>query len=138
MKTNTKNLDQQIAALMKLRDQDIDTSDIPEVKDWTRAVVGKFYRPLKEPVTLRIDGDVLGWLKSEGPGYQTRINTLLRAVMAGRSSGAVSEISEMGASASEATAVFRFPSLERHGELEKYDHIAELISERHSLFVCAR
>lgn len=138
MKTNTKSLEQQIAALMKLRDQDIDTSDIPEVKDWTKAVVGKFYRPLKEPVTLRIDGDVLGWLKSEGPGYQTRINTLLRAAMAGHSSGAVSEISDMGASASEATAdVFRFPSLERHGELEKYDHIAQLIAERHSLFVCA-
>ena len=71
----------ELAALVALRDQDIDTSDIPEVKDWRRAVVGKFYRPLKEPVTLRLDADVLAWLKSEGPGYQTRLNAMLRQVM---------------------------------------------------------
>jgi uncharacterized protein (DUF4415 family) len=66
---------------VRLRDGDIDTSDIPEVKDWSRAVVGKFYRPIKEPVTIRLDADVLDWLKSQGPGYQTRINSLLRGVM---------------------------------------------------------
>lgn len=64
-----------------MRDNDIDTSDIPEVRDWSKAVVGKFYRPLKEPITLRLDADVLAWLKSSGPGYQTRINTLLRQLM---------------------------------------------------------
>jgi uncharacterized protein (DUF4415 family) len=67
-----------------LRDEDIDTSDIPEVRDWSRAVVGKFYRPIKEPVTIRLDADVLDWLKSGGPGYQTRINILLREAMSGR------------------------------------------------------
>jgi uncharacterized protein (DUF4415 family) len=69
---------------MRLRDRDIDTSDIPEVKDWSRAVVGKFYRPIKEPVTIRLDADVLDWLKSQGPGYQTRINALLREMMDSR------------------------------------------------------
>ena len=73
--------DRELAALVALRDQDIDTSDIPEVKDWGGAVVGRFYRPVKEPVTLRLDADVLAWLKSEGPGYQTRLNAMLRQVM---------------------------------------------------------
>jgi uncharacterized protein (DUF4415 family) len=86
MKRRTEQHDPELAALMRLRDEDIDTSDIPEVRDWSKAVVGKFYRPIKEPVTLRLDVDLLAWLKSEGPGYQTRINTLLREVMNGTSS----------------------------------------------------
>ena len=84
MKTLTEEQNQQLAALMELRDEDIDTSDIPEVKDWSRAVVGRFYRPLKEQVCLRLDVDVLAWLKSDGPGYQTRINRLLRECMTAR------------------------------------------------------
>lgn len=59
----------------------VDTSDIPEVKDWRRAEVGKFYRPIKKSVTVRLDMDVLAWLKSQGAGYQTRINALLRRAM---------------------------------------------------------
>jgi uncharacterized protein (DUF4415 family) len=39
------------------------------------------YRPIKKPVTLRIDADVLAWFKKRGPGYQTRINQALRRVM---------------------------------------------------------
>jgi len=66
---------------LRLREEDIDTSDIPEVTDWSKAVVGKFYRPRKEPITIRLDADVVAWLKAEGPGYQTRINTLLRNAM---------------------------------------------------------
>jgi uncharacterized protein (DUF4415 family) len=66
---------------MQLRDGQIDTSDIPEVTDWSKAVVGKFYRPLKEPVTIRLDADIVAQLKAEGPGYQTRINALLRQTM---------------------------------------------------------
>lgn len=81
MTTHTEKQHRELAALVQLRDEDIDTSDIPEVTDWSRAVVGKFYRPIKEPVTLRLDADVLAWLKSKGPGYQTRINALLREAM---------------------------------------------------------
>ncbi|MGC2765277.1 MAG: BrnA antitoxin family protein [Candidatus Acidiferrum sp.] len=45
------------------------------------ADVGTLYRPIKKPVTLRIDADVLAWFKKQGPGYQTRINQALRRVM---------------------------------------------------------
>lgn len=85
MKINARKLDRETKALMRLRDDQIDTSDIPEVKDWNKAVVGKFYRPMKEPVTIRLDADVVAWLKSQGPGYQTRINALLRQAMSTKS-----------------------------------------------------
>jgi uncharacterized protein (DUF4415 family) len=83
MRPRAEPRSRELAALVRLRDADIDTSEISEIKDWSRAVVGKFYRPIKEPVTLRLDADVLAWLKSLGPGYQTRINTLLREAMTG-------------------------------------------------------
>ena len=73
--------DKQIAALRRLKDKDIDLSDIPEIKDWSKAVVGKFYRPIKKSLTIRVDADVLAWLKAQGKGYQTRINSLLREAM---------------------------------------------------------
>jgi uncharacterized protein (DUF4415 family) len=61
----------------------IDFSDIPETteQDWQGAVRGKFYRPLKRQLTVRIDADVLEWLKSQGKGYQSRLNEILRAEM---------------------------------------------------------
>ncbi len=71
----------ELATLKRMRDEEIDTSDIPEVADWRRAVVGKFYRPIKKSLTIRLDADVLAWLKSQGRGYQTRINTILRGAM---------------------------------------------------------
>jgi uncharacterized protein (DUF4415 family) len=64
-----------------MKESEIDTTDIPPVSDWSRAVVGKFYRPIKKPLTIRIDADVLAWLKGAGSGYQTRINALLRRAM---------------------------------------------------------
>ena len=66
--------------LSKMQDKDIDTSDIPELDD-------AFFKnaeikvPPKQPVTLRLDTDVLAWFKSQGQGYQTRINKLLRSYM---------------------------------------------------------
>ena len=71
----------ELAALKRMKDESTDTSDLPEVTDWTRAVVGKFYRPIKKPLTIRLDADVLAWLKSQGKGYQTRINAILRTAM---------------------------------------------------------
>jgi len=67
--------------LEKMKQNDIDLSDLAEVRDWNGAVAGKFYRPIKKPLTLRIDADVLAWLKSQGKGYQTRINRILRSAM---------------------------------------------------------
>lgn len=74
----------EIAANLKeleaLGDEDIDLSDMPEVTDWSNAVRGKFYRPVKQQVTLRLDADLLHWFKAHGDarGYQTRINAALR------------------------------------------------------------
>ena len=62
-------------------DDEIDTSDIPEVTDWSNAVVGKFYRPIKKQVTLRLDADMLEWFKAKGGKYQARINKALREYM---------------------------------------------------------
>jgi uncharacterized protein (DUF4415 family) len=67
--------------LQNLSHKDIDLSDIPEVHDWSGAVVGKFYRPIKKQLTIRLDADVLAWLKAQGRGYQTRINKILRNAM---------------------------------------------------------
>jgi len=143
MTSRIKKRDQELAALVHLRDEDIDTSDIPEVRDWSKAVVGKFYRPIKEPVTLRLDADVIAWMKSEGPGYQTRINSLLRAAMTETSPAEVPPAEgEMPQKAGVKTSRlacrdFRFPSLEKHGELESCNHIAELIARRHSVFAAS-
>ena len=43
------------------------------------ADISKMYKPLKKPVTLRLDADILAWFKKKGSGYQTRINRALRA-----------------------------------------------------------
>jgi uncharacterized protein (DUF4415 family) len=71
----------ELAALARMPDEKIDLTDAPEVREWRGAVVGKFYRPIKSQVTIRVDADVLAWLKGEGRGYQTRINKLLREAM---------------------------------------------------------
>jgi uncharacterized protein (DUF4415 family) len=78
--------EQQKAQIEKLMNRDpaeIDLSDMPEVDDsfWQTARRGEFYRPTKESVTVRLDTDVLAWLKSTGKGYQTRINAILRQAM---------------------------------------------------------
>jgi len=62
-------------------DEEIDYSDIPEITDFSGFEVGKFYRPMKEAVTVRLDADVVHWLKRDGKGYQTRLNAILRREM---------------------------------------------------------
>jgi uncharacterized protein (DUF4415 family) len=64
-------------------ESEIDFSDIPEATDkfWNNAVRNPFYRPRKQQVTLRIDADVLAWLRHQGKGYQSRLNSLLRSAM---------------------------------------------------------
>ena len=72
---------QELLALDETTDEDIDTSDIPEVLDWSRAERGRFYRPAKQQITLRIDADIIAWFKAQmpqGKGYQTNINQALR------------------------------------------------------------
>jgi uncharacterized protein (DUF4415 family) len=62
-------------------DDEIDYSDIPDITDFSGFEVGKFYRPMKEAVTVRLDADVVHWLKRDGKGYQTRLNAILRREM---------------------------------------------------------
>ncbi|HTV66533.1 MAG TPA: BrnA antitoxin family protein [Bryocella sp.] len=79
----TAHQKRELAALAVLPDDQIDTSDIPElpVRAWKDAVRGRSYRPLKQAVSLRLDADVVAWLKKPGKGYQTRANYLLRQQM---------------------------------------------------------
>lgn len=64
-----------------LSDRDIDYSDIPELdKDFFKSATLVLPEP-KTTVTIRLDQQVLDWFKAKGPGYQTRINALLRAYM---------------------------------------------------------
>ncbi len=72
----------QLQALAAKADQDIDLTDIPEIREIpSDSVIGKFYRPKKSTVTIRLDADVLAWLQASGEGYQTRINAYLREMM---------------------------------------------------------
>ena len=72
----------ELEALAAMPDSEIDTSDIPEIRELpSDAVVGRFYRPKKTTVTMRLDADVVAWLKASGEGYQTRINAYLRELM---------------------------------------------------------
>ncbi|NIW85866.1 MAG: 3-oxoacyl-ACP synthase [Gammaproteobacteria bacterium] len=70
-----------------IRDEDIDYSEIPELPErfWEEAE-RQMPQP-KEPVSIRLDADVLEWLKSKGSGYQTRINAILRVVMNAEKAG---------------------------------------------------
>lgn len=52
------------------------------------AKIADFYKPLKKPVTLRLDADVLAWFKKDGRRYQTRINAALRKLMEREMKGA--------------------------------------------------
>jgi uncharacterized protein (DUF4415 family) len=64
-------------------DSRIDTSDIAPLDQgfFARAVRNPLFKPLKQSTTVRLDADVLAWLRSQGPGYQTRLNAILRAAM---------------------------------------------------------
>jgi uncharacterized protein (DUF4415 family) len=68
-----------------LTDEEIDLSDCPEISPemFAKAVVRRGLKstPSKVQLTLRVDHDVVEWFKSQGRGYQSRINALLRAYM---------------------------------------------------------
>ena len=78
MSKMTNEQRQQLRRLDELPDDELDTSDISEITDFSGAVRGRFYRPVKQQVTLRIDADLLAWFKAQGGKYQTRINVALR------------------------------------------------------------
>jgi len=83
MKKLTEKQAREIRTLRRMKDEQVDLTDIPAIVDWSKAAVGKFYRPVKKSLTIRVDADVLAWLKAQGKGYQTRINRILREAMHG-------------------------------------------------------
>jgi uncharacterized protein (DUF4415 family) len=75
----------ELEAIAAMPDEEIDTSDIPEVTDFSGFKRGLFYRPVKQQLTLRVDADVVDWFKRHAPsgkGYQTRMNLALRQYIA--------------------------------------------------------
>ena len=71
----------ELEALAALPEDQIQTDDMPEVRDWSGAKRGMFYRPVKQQITLRLDADLIDWFKThhpQGEGYQTSINRALR------------------------------------------------------------
>ena len=77
-----KQLDH-LARLATLPDDQIDFSDAPELTEAALAGMKPMaqYRPMKKQITARVDADVLAWLQSQGTGYQSRINAILRREM---------------------------------------------------------
>ena len=84
-KITTKRSETDWKLVDKMRDKDIDTSELPEVSPemFAKGILRRGLKavPRKQQLTLRLDGDVLEWFKRQGQGYQTKINTLLRAYM---------------------------------------------------------
>ena len=74
----TPELQAELDALAAMPESEIDTTNMPPITDWRGAVRGAFYRPVKKPLSLRIDADVIDWFQRQGQGYQTRMNTALR------------------------------------------------------------
>jgi uncharacterized protein (DUF4415 family) len=80
-----------MTALAPLSDEQIDYSDIPKL---SAAFLGRMYRPVKRQMTVRIDADVLAWLRSQGAGYHSRLNQVLRSAMLADLSGAAASQSK--------------------------------------------
>ena len=83
----TREQSAELRSLARQSDDAIDTSDAPELLDWSGAKRGLFYRPVKQQLTLRLDADVVAWFKTHttaDEGYQTRINRALREYVGGQ------------------------------------------------------
>ena len=82
-KLTSRQRERELKVLASVPADRIDTSDIPELTEeqLSRALRGQMYRPIKKPVTMRLDADVIAWLKEDGRGYQTKANALLRQEM---------------------------------------------------------
>jgi uncharacterized protein (DUF4415 family) len=73
----------ELKALAARADDEIDMSEIPPLTEafWKQAVRNPFYKPVKTQLTVRLDADVLAWLRAAGAGYQTKLNAILRQAM---------------------------------------------------------
>jgi len=78
---NKKSIKSDLARIDRMPDSDIDFSDIPPLGRAFLKKATTAWPPAKRQLTIRLDADVLDWLKGQGRGYQTRINRILRVVM---------------------------------------------------------
>lgn len=74
----TRKLRAELKAVAAMPEGEIDTAEMPEITDWSKAVRGGLFRPVKRPLSLRLDADVVDWFQRQGEGYQTRMNAVLR------------------------------------------------------------
>ena len=125
-----KSIKSNLARLDRMTDAEIDYSDIPPLGKafLTKATVP--WPPAKKQLSIRLDADVLDWLKAQGRGYQTRINHILRAAMEGQPSRR-----RHPATASGVTGVA--PHLQDSGTIEKAKPSAARESRR-TARVCGR
>jgi uncharacterized protein (DUF4415 family) len=78
---NKKSIKSDLARIDRMRDSEIDYSDLPALDKSFLKKATVAWPPAKQQLTIRLDSDVLSWLKSHGRGYQTRINRILRVAM---------------------------------------------------------
>ncbi len=76
-----KSIKSDLAKIDRIKDADIDYSDIPALDKSFYTKATEAWPPTKQQLTIRLDADVLKWMKAQGRGYQTRINRILRAAM---------------------------------------------------------
>lgn len=76
-----KSTKSDLTRIDRMKDADIDYSDIPPLDNSFYTKATEAWPPAKQQLTIRLDADVLLWLKANGRGYQTRINRILRAAM---------------------------------------------------------
>ena len=81
--TNSIKISARTRKLYEQRDKSLDNAEVPQLPPevWAKGTIGKYYRPMKTQISLRLDNDVLEWLKAKGDGHLTRINAILRETM---------------------------------------------------------
>ena len=74
---------ERLRKLAALPDSTIDLTEMPELGEnfWKNAIRNPYYKPTKRQLTVRLDADVVAWLREQGKGYQTRLNQVLREAM---------------------------------------------------------
>jgi len=82
-KTRSVKISNRTRRLYEERERSLDRAEVPQLPptQWAKGAIGKYYRPLKSQISVRVDNDVLDWLRSKGEGYLTRINAILRKQM---------------------------------------------------------
>ena len=78
---NKKSIKSDLARIDRLKDVEIDYSDIPPLDKSFLRKATTAWPPVKKQLTIRLDEDVLKWIRGDAKGYQTRINRILRVVM---------------------------------------------------------